>query len=710
MDFLGFGKKKATSRNDNNSTPATIQQVFERLWSRPPGGNTLAKLEAYHVSPLLEDLHRVSDDLAADARHFKVYRKAEWIANEHKAKPIDHPIWALLEKPCKSEKNIDSFSFYKFFPIYYELCGEFAFIIMRDARGLPYELFTVPPNWILSFPSSTMPYYRVSSTTGTGRSRYIMVDPNDMLIMRDCNAWNPYDRGRGAVELMDDEIDLENFMIKYQKDFFSNNATPEIIVSSIFRSQQDIDAAKQSWIDRLRGKNRAPAFINGDKTIVTPVGINQREADYVKSRAGLFDQARQHFAVPPELKGQVENSNRATIEAAEHIYSKFTRKPKLDKWEFFVNDKLVMQYPDGDQIIVIYDNIVPNDLLFKRDTGLQGWNANLLTLNEARESIGYAPDNTGIGDKRMRELLPAPTSFSGETLVQEAEAQQELEKSIVDLVTIKSYSPNIKKAYWDEFVTKAEKEEPGFIAASAAFGSKQEAEFKKLLSSKLKKSMSAKQQEAALNEALDEYFNKSLNISVVAALKKPWVKSIYNGVKTASTLIGAKPEFYLFDESITKFLNKKGLDKAKQINLTTKLELRDTISQTIKNAGSIMDIEKNIQETYGKLIGQDMPASRAENIARTETIGSANYGALERYKKSDIEEKEWLPEYDDRVRAYSEGNKFDHTSVGVPNPVVPIDEPFEVSGELMQYPGDSSMGASAGNICQCRCVVLGRKK
>jgi hypothetical protein len=36
----------------------------------------------------------------------------------------------------------------------------------------------------------------------------------------------------------------------------------------------------------------------------------------------------------------------------------------------------------------------------------------------------------------------------------------------------------------------------------------------------------------------------------------------------------------------------------------------------------------------------------------------------------------------------------------------PVDEPFEVGGELLRFPGDSSLGASVGNTINCRCFLV----
>lgn len=702
MGLFGIGNKK--DKSSNKTDEKGLRLLFDRLWSRPPGSNSINKLDAYHGSPLIEDLHRICSDVAFSLFNFNIYNKKDWLLNKHKAKPLDHPIRSLLEQPCKSEENIDSYDFYKSYPAYYNLCGEWPLIVLRE-NGLPNEFFVVPPLWVLSFPAANYPWYRVSAYTGTGRAKYVNVAKEDMIIMRNCDLRNPYDRGKGDVEILADEIDTEDLMIKYAQSFFANNATPEIIISSLFRSQSEMDNAKQSWLDRMKGKSKTPAFISGDKTQVIPVGFTQRESDFEKSRTNLIAQGRQHFGLPPEIKGIVENSNRATIEAAEHIYCKHNLMPKILRFQAWVNNTITRLYPDGNDIVVIYDNITPKDKLFLKDMGIQAWNANLITLNEARDLLDLPDEKTELGEKRLRDLAPAFPQFP-ETQEEPEKEKEELQKSIIKALSVKQFSENVRKAFWDEIITKAEKEENSFIEASKEIGIKQEREFKSILIPKLKGKKSVEEQKKALDEAIELYFVKKLNLSVTQALKQPWVKSIYNGISTASTLLQIKPDFKLFDKSLTKFFKTQGLDKAKRINQTTKYALKIEIEKIMESGGSTFDIEKQIKQTYSALTGETMSAWRAENIARTETMGSLNYGALERYKKSGVTKKEWLSEYDDKVRSYADGDKFDHTSAGIPNPIVDIDDPFEVSNEFLNYPGDSSLGASAGNICACRCTVL----
>jgi SPP1 gp7 family putative phage head morphogenesis protein len=90
-----------------------------------------------------------------------------------------------------------------------------------------------------------------------------------------------------------------------------------------------------------------------------------------------------------------------------------------------------------------------------------------------------------------------------------------------------------------------------------------------------------------------------------------------------------------------------------------------------------------------------LPAYRTENIARTESMRASSAGSQELYNEWGVERKEWLATADDRTRP-------EHTEAN--GQVVGINEPFDVGGEQLMYPGDPD--GSPENTCQCRCTLL----
>lgn len=89
-------------------------------------------------------------------------------------------------------------------------------------------------------------------------------------------------------------------------------------------------------------------------------------------------------------------------------------------------------------------------------------------------------------------------------------------------------------------------------------------------------------------------------------------------------------------------------------------------------------------------------ADRAINMAATESNAIMCYGELADAVKAGKSVKRWRTILDGREReAHNEANGL----------LALIDEPFEVGGQLLMYPLDTSLGATADNIANCRCIA-----
>lgn len=96
---------------------------------------------------------------------------------------------------------------------------------------------------------------------------------------------------------------------------------------------------------------------------------------------------------------------------------------------------------------------------------------------------------------------------------------------------------------------------------------------------------------------------------------------------------------------------------------------------------------------------------RAINLGRTAATQAMNRGALMAMVSSGLPwKKAWVAIKDERTRnAHLEMNSDSY---------IELDQPFIVGGELMLFPADGSLGASVGNIANCRCGMtfkLGRR-
>lgn len=96
---------------------------------------------------------------------------------------------------------------------------------------------------------------------------------------------------------------------------------------------------------------------------------------------------------------------------------------------------------------------------------------------------------------------------------------------------------------------------------------------------------------------------------------------------------------------------------------------------------------------------------RAERLVRSAYNTASNHANLEAILDAGFTKKRWLTSRDARVRRPTPSSPYDHRSAD--GQVVPIDKPFLVSGERLMFPGDSSQGASIGNVVNCRCTCVG---
>ena len=129
------------------------------------------------------------------------------------------------------------------------------------------------------------------------------------------------------------------------------------------------------------------------------------------------------------------------------------------------------------------------------------------------------------------------------------------------------------------------------------------------------------------------------------------------------------------------------------VTRTTQDRIRKNVATALKEGTSIPNFAKQLKSDYG------FSLRRATLIGRTEVIAASNAGSVLGAQASGIPTKKvWLATQDDRTRDL-------HLSVDgqkVPN----LETPFNVGGDEMQYPGDSSLGAAPSNTINCRCTVI----
>lgn len=353
-------------------------------WTNPPERNTEEWIRTFRTNPRLAVVERIASDLSfAEGKLFRVDE------NGDEQEITAHPFLDFWANPNPLHEMSNA-ALWRLLEIYLKLKGEGYFIMERDELGRPAELWPVPTHWVQMTPYQGFPFYTVRLTNG----QLMEVPVDDMFVMKDLDPYDPFKRGLGQSESLADEIETDEYAAKFQKRFFFNDATPNIIIGMPKSTDEQRKRFLAEWMQRFKGvfQSHGVATVNGDIT-VNKIGESMKDMDMVNGRTFLRNAALEHYGVPREIMGITESSNRATSEAAQFIYAQNVLMPILRRREEAINHQLIPWF--GDDLIWHFNDIVPRNQEFDKAVGIDGWNAGLLTKDEAREKLGMPPCKVG---------------------------------------------------------------------------------------------------------------------------------------------------------------------------------------------------------------------------------------------------------------------------------------------------------------------------
>jgi len=175
-------------------------------------------------------------------------------------------------------------------------------------------------------------------------------------------------------------------------------------------------------------------------------------------------------------------------------------------------------------------------------------------------------------------------------------------------------------------------------------------------------------------------------------------KRIYHDVYTAtyhqSEDKAARTGVSQFMQEQMAYLVRHAATRIADISQAQVDQIRDIVIRGVRDGLSNQTIASRLYRDI-----PDIARGRAARIARTETHNAAmaaQWASLQ-YRRIPVRTKTWYTAQDERVRA-------SHAHLhGV---TIPVDQPFEAMSGPMMYPGDSSLGAGAADIVNCRCTPL----
>jgi HK97 family phage portal protein len=646
--------------------------------------------------------------------------------NDHEEQ-ADHPLLELLEGV---NENMTGIELKYTMMAHLELTGNSYWLLdgVKNETDQPRAIYPLNPGRMrVKLDKSNFPY-KLSHYEYTFDGKVYSFQPYQILHMRYPDPGDPF-VGVGVPQTIPSWIDSDNYAMEYNRKFFINGAQVGMYIQTDTNVEANIDRIRKGFANRHEGVENAhkvPVLPKGAK--LEHSGVTQRDMDFSKLTEATRDRILAGFRVSKTILGTAESdTNRATAETADYVFSKRTVKPKMLLVVSFLNEFLVPRY--GEDLYLTFIDPVPEDKAARTDemTKAAG-GVPVMTQNEARKNfLGLGPIDGG--DKL---LIPSTMVQSGVSDQPEGEDQTpQLAKTAEGWKaknirvraggkSANSGTNKMRKALGNSFKKQLDKM-PEFVTKSfnelthteymehyKRFDKHSDEARAELL--KVFHGINNKQKDQVLEnlpdatgvkKGLGELFDLSEWISVSIDLATPILTRLSRDEATAAlAMIGAQHVDILADESTRDALDRGIAKMAQSYNETTLQQLKDVIGEKLTQDGgtNLTELTQAVEGVYSFA-----DERRTGLIAKTESYRASNSANRAAWQQSGVVKTvKWYTAEDGKVCEFcaaQDGKEAD------------IDDNFYDSGDTIGGADGGTMTADYGDIGNpplhpdCRCYI-----
>jgi len=532
--------------------------------------------------------------------------------------------------------------------VYQELAGD-TFIVVDGNGSNIKNLFLLQPDKVaivLGDPSEgNIVKQYVYTDTIDGKQVKTVYEPEQILHIKTPNPTNPY-RGKSVVEASAIDIDTDNLAQEMLKMFFKNGATPSVVLTSESRITKDDIERIQLDLKRTYGgvRNAFKSMILGNG--LKPVALQQtaKEMQYLEIEMAMRDKIMAMFKNTKSSLGIVEDVNRANAEASMLNWKQSVIKPKMQRIVDTLNEFLVPRY--GENLILSFCDPVPENRQAKIDEATALKNADIITLNEAREILDY--DQVVGGDTftldTAPEQMPEPLKrvnyrkhFRQIKLYEQfakykelhSEARKIAEKAMrkEPVVARSRYFTNEQiNRYVDKQTNIVDSYEENFVNKIKFFlDGIEEKAINKLNSIKsVKKAVELFDYDSELQAGVDLFTPLQAEIAKLSGLEANALLNLNKG--------------YIPSQNLKAIIQANVKLFTKSMLATDQEKLSAILADGLQQGQSIAQITASIREQFASF-----KTSQTNRVARSEILRASNAGAVDAWKESGVvSAKQWV--------------------------------------------------------------------
>lgn len=599
-----------------------------------------------------------------------------------------HPLLRLLKdaNPFMTGQEMMEYT-----QMWLDLVGDAFWVLNRTPRGLPVEVWPVPPNRMRVVPSRGK---FISGYIYKWAQEEVPFKPEEVVHFKYPNPASLY-RGMGPVQALAVDLDSENYAAKYNRNFFQNSARPDVVLQvKEGLTTPQFEQLVERWKAGHRGVDRAHriAVLDGGMEY-KQISLSQKDMDFQALRKANRDLILAAYGMPLTILGIAENVNRANAESGEYTYARWTVLPRLKRLGNKLNETLVPMF--GSDLALLAADPTPENREQARLDAESGVKAGYMMLDEARQLMKLDALRDGQGAVLVQPLTSVQVPVDGAkarggTPVRPFRVEDIISVAHYELPTGKAaFTEEQKDALGKLFVKRLNPRERKFKGFMMGHFREQEAALIKVLEAQEPMGRARKEGMVGHKDLVGDVFDGEEWAAKLRKEGKPLVTAILvDAAGDAIADYGLGIDFDPANPRVTRWIGERLKTFSTAVTDTTKEAITAQLREAEAAGEGIPDMVKRVRGYY------DGNADyRAERVARTEVVGASNKGSLEAYRQGGLKRKEWLATEDDRTRpAHAEAS----------GQVRDLDEPFTVGGESVMHPGEGS----PENVVNCRCTII----
>lgn len=576
-----------------------------------------------------------------------------------------------------------------------------------NGRGTPTEIWWAKPSNMRVVPHPTN---YLEGFVYEQNGERLPFAPDEVIWFRNPNPIDEYE-GLSPIAAARLSIDLGTAGLRSNKKIFENGSQVAGVVSPLDKdakmSPQQADDLRAMINKRLKGEANAHRLAVLNHAVkIDAVSLSPKDAEFLgQMRWSLGDVCRV-YKVSPILVQDLEHATYSNFDQALKALYVLCLIPQARRIEGVLNEQLLPLFPgEADSVEFDFSGVAvlqeAEDSKWTREQGqIQ---ADAITINEWRKSRGMpsVPWGDGpMGEQGGNATRPIQeTQDSADLPPDDGTAKSAAQRALAAVKALQkqvlALGSDEHKTAWKKFDRRATRHEKRFQELVTGLFEQQRDAI--LVDLQAQKAMGPRVDQVAIaRKAIDPTnpFNlEEWRAFFMAAAAKRIEEMAQDAGDSVLDELSIGISFDVTNPEVSTFIQERAQRFAEEVNATTYERLKASMVEATDAGETIDEIAARVEQVMG-----DRIRSSAETIARTETIGALNGGALEAAKQSGvIGGKTWIATFDGRER---DSHSAAHERYQAQP--IPLEDDFEVGGARGPAPGNTG---DPGEDCNCRCTI-----